>query len=210
MNFSRGWRRARILVAVAWILSAIFSTPMLIMYEEGMVQGHVQCWIDLEEAWQWRLYITLVAVSLLVLPALLIFSCYIVIVVTIWKQSAALTSSATPSQSTTRSVKGTNKVVTAAMLGEQDSRRASSRGIIPRAKIKTVKMTFVIVFVFILCWAPYIVFDLLQVYGHIPRSKTMTAVATFIQSLAPLNSAANPLIYCLFSTHICRNLRFRR
>jgi neuropeptide S receptor 1 len=35
----------------------------------------------------------------------------------------------------------------------------------------------------------------------------MIAVATFIQSLAPLNSAANPLIYCLFSTHLCRNLR---
>lgn len=35
----------------------------------------------------------------------------------------------------------------AAMLDEdQESRRASSRGIIPRAKIKTVKMTFVIVF----------------------------------------------------------------
>ena len=28
------------------------------------------------------------------------------------------------------------------------------------------------------------------------------AVATFFQSLAPLNSAANPLIYCLFSTNI--------
>lgn len=32
------------------------------------------------------------------------------------------------------------------MSDDQDSRRASSRGIIPRAKIKTVKMTFVIVF----------------------------------------------------------------
>lgn len=29
---------------------------------------------------------------------------------------------------------------------ENDTRRASSRGIIPKAKIKTVKMTFVIVF----------------------------------------------------------------
>lgn len=76
------------------------------MYEQGTVQGHVQCWIDLEEAWQWRLYLTLVAVSLLVLPALLIFTCYIVIVVTIWKQSTALASSATASQSTTRSLNG--------------------------------------------------------------------------------------------------------
>lgn len=29
---------------------------------------------------------------------------------------------------------------------DQDTRRASSRGLIPRAKVKTIKMTFVIVF----------------------------------------------------------------
>ena len=81
------------MVAVAWILSAIFSSPMLVLYEEGLVQGQVQCWIDFKAPWQWQLYLTLVAVSLLVLPALLIFACYIVIVRTIWVQSAALTSS---------------------------------------------------------------------------------------------------------------------
>ena len=74
-------------------------------------------------------------------------------------------------------------------------------GLIPKAKVKTIKMTFVIISVFILCWSPYIVFDLLQVYNLIPDTKTTQAVATFIQSLAPLNSAANPLIYCLFSTN---------
>ena len=47
--------------------------------------------------------------------------------------------------------------------GEIESRRASSRGLIPKAKVKTVKMTFVIIFVFIVCWGPYIGFDLLQV-----------------------------------------------
>lgn len=90
---------------------------------------------------------------------------------------------------------------------EPSSRRASSRGLIPRAKVKTVKMTIVIVIVFILCWSPYIVFDLLQVFGQIPRTQTNLAVATFVQSLAPLNSAANPLIYCLFSAEVGRTLR---
>ena len=89
---------------------------------------------------------------------------------------------------------------------EVESRRASSRGLIPKAKVKTVKMTFVIIFVFILCWSPYIIHDLLQVYGAIPTfgaSKGIqAAVATLIQSLSSLNSAANPLIYCLFSTNI--------
>ena len=91
---------------------------------------------------------------------------------------------------------------------DRDSRRASSRGIIPRAKVKTVKMTIVIVIVFVLCWSPYIVFDMLQVFDQIPKTQNYIAVATFIQSLAPLNSAANPLIYCLFSTQVWRTLKY--
>ncbi|KAH9629175.1 hypothetical protein HF086_009565 [Spodoptera exigua] len=88
-----------------------------------------------------------------------------------------------------------------------DSRRASSRGIIPKAKIKTVKMTFVIVFVFVLCWSPYMIFDLLQVYGYVPDTQGNIAIASLIQSLAPLNSAANPVIYFIFSNRIFVSLR---
>ena len=47
-----------------------------------------------------------------------------------------------------------------------------------------------------------------QVFGLIPHSNTSIAVATFIQSLAPLNSAANPIIYCLFSADPGKLLRF--
>ena len=65
-------------------------------------------------------------------------------------------------------------------LEDPEGRRASSRGLIPKAKVKTVKMTCVIILgrssstlhpylslpfapVFVLCWSPYIMFDLLQV-----------------------------------------------
>ncbi|KAL2749565.1 cardioacceleratory peptide receptor-like isoform X1 [Vespula maculifrons] len=143
-----------------------------------------QCWIDLGSSIQWRIYMSLVSLTLFIAPTLIIGGCYMVIVATIWSQGSALRQGPT-----------------------RDTRRASSRGLIPRAKIKTVKMTFVIVFVFILCWSPYIIFDLLQVYGHVPKTQTNIAVATFIQSLAPLNSAANPIIYCLFSTPFCKNVR---
>ena len=64
---------------------------------------------------------------------------------------------------------------------------------------------------FILCWSPYFLFDLLQVYGFLPTEgqagQTTQAVATFIQSLSPLNSAANPLIYCLFSANLGKYLQ---
>lgn len=39
MNFSGSWKRAKILVLSAWALSAIFSTPQFILYEETQIQG---------------------------------------------------------------------------------------------------------------------------------------------------------------------------
>ena len=61
--------------------------------------------------------------------------------------------------------------------------------------------------VFILCWSPYIIFDILQVYELIPSNETVRAIATFIQSLAPLNSAANPVIYFMFSANFSKYFR---
>ncbi|XP_050681216.1 cardioacceleratory peptide receptor-like isoform X1 [Leptidea sinapis] len=201
MNFSGSWNRARALIAAAWMISIIFSIPLLILYEVKEVQGQLQCWIDLGSTSRWQIWMTVVSIMIFVLPAVAIAACYTVIVLTIWTKSKAVVMS--PPVNSRRSKNMRNGHVET----DPDSRRASSRGLIPRAKIKSVKMTFVIVFVFVLCWSPYIVFDLLQVYNHIPPTQTNLAIATFIQSLAPLNSAANPLICCMFSPHICSSLR---
>ncbi|XP_077302418.1 crustacean cardioactive peptide receptor [Arctopsyche grandis] len=198
MNFSGSWKRAKFLIASAWILSIVFSVPILVLYEEKVIQGQAQCWIELGTPQHWQIWMTCVSLTLFVFPALTITACYTVIVLTIWAKSEVVISPPSSSRKFKR-----NKQIPP----DADSRRASSRGLIPRAKIKTVKMTFVIVFVFILCWSPYMIFDLLQVFGCIPNTQTNAAVATLIQSLAPLNSAANPLIYCLFSTHIFKSLR---
>ncbi|XP_012265516.2 cardioacceleratory peptide receptor-like isoform X2 [Athalia rosae] len=184
MNFSGSWSRARALIAVAWSLSIFFSLPIIFLYEVKQIQDREQCWIDLGSQTRWKIYMSLVSIALFIAPTLIIGGCYSVIVVTIWSQGSALK----PGPA-------------------RDTRRASSRGLIPRAKIKTVKMTLVIVCVFIICWSPYIIFDLLQVFEHIPHTQANIAIASFIQSLAPLNSAANPIIYCLFSTSLCKSIR---
>ncbi|XP_055611843.1 cardioacceleratory peptide receptor-like [Uranotaenia lowii] len=194
MNFSGCWKRARRLVGAAWSFSAVFSSPMFYLYEERVIQDQLQCWIDLGSALRWQLYMSWVATSLFVIPAFIISACYVIIIKTIWSKGSMLG----PVGGKLRHRNGSADLA---------SRRASSRGIIPRAKVKTVKMTIVIVIVFVLCWSPYIVFDLMQVFGQIPKTQTNIAIATFIQSLAPLNSAANPLIYCLFSTHFVRTLK---
>ncbi|XP_023344767.1 cardioacceleratory peptide receptor [Eurytemora carolleeae] len=203
MNFTGSWRRAKLLVLASWILSIIFSLPILLFYDiyEHKDYG-TQCWIDFPEAWHWKLYMTLIAITLFLLPAICIATCYTVIVRTIWDKSKLMQppTYSSPTSSKVPLTEARRKRI--ALESDPDCRRASSRGLIPKAKVKTIKMTFVIVFVFILCWSPYIIFDLLQVYGIIQRSDLNNIIATFVQSLAPLNSAANPFIFCLFSTNI--------
>ncbi|KAL3200940.1 hypothetical protein MRX96_012877 [Rhipicephalus microplus] len=185
MHLAIAGRRARWLVALAWAASVAMSLPSIFLNGEAMVHGRLQCWIELE-LWQWQVYMTLVAGSLFFIPALLIAACYSVIVYTIWKRS---------------------KILKGAHGKDIDTRRTSSRGVIPKAKVKTVKMTLIIVLAFVFCWSPYFIYDLLQVYGATPKTQAAIAVATFIQSLAPLNSVANPLIYCFFSSNMCRHIR---
>ncbi|KAJ2947083.1 hypothetical protein O0L34_g16428 [Tuta absoluta] len=197
MNFTGSWRRARALIVAAWFISFLFCVPMLILFDKQEVEAApgtnlTQCWARLSNL-EWRLWMTSIFVSLFVLPAVTISACYGVIVLTIRQKS--------------RRVLGKRTAANRQYSDDLEGRRASSRGIIPKAKIKTVKMTFVIVFVFVLCWSPYMIFDLLQVYQYIPQSQSNIAIATLIQSLAPLNSAANPVIYFIFSNRIFISLR---
>jgi neuropeptide S receptor 1 len=39
MNFSGSWKRAKLLVISAWLVSALFSTPQFLLYEETLIQG---------------------------------------------------------------------------------------------------------------------------------------------------------------------------
>ncbi|GLV39252.1 Crustacean cardioactive peptide receptor [Carabus blaptoides fortunei] len=151
MNFTGSWRRARALVISAWIISIIFSIPEIFLFEEKPIEGQLQCWIELQP-WQWRVYMTLITVALLIAPAIIISACYTVIVRTIWSKSKLLVPMAVthhPQQHQHQhQASRRSRCAQRAMrqYEENDTRRASSRGIIPKAKIKTVKMTFVIVF----------------------------------------------------------------
>lgn len=78
----------------------------------------------------------LVATSLFFIPAVIITLCYAIIVKTIWDKGTYKV----PKSKKSRSQKSSEE-------DDKGSRRASSRGIIPRAKVKTVKMTIVIVIV---------------------------------------------------------------
>lgn len=52
--------------------------------------GRAQCWLDFPEQWQWRVYMTVIACAVFIIPALIIIICYAVIVCTIWSKSSTI------------------------------------------------------------------------------------------------------------------------
>ncbi|KAE8298640.1 Vasopressin V2 receptor [Larimichthys crocea] len=75
--------------------------------------------------------------------------------------------------------------------------RASGVAGMSKARVKTLKMTVVIVLAYIVCWAPFFTVQLWSAWDtHAPKE---TATFTILMLLASLNSCANPCIYLLFS-----------
>ena len=72
---------------------------------------------------------------------------------------------------------------------------------IPRAKMKTLKMSLTIVLSFVVCWTPYfVVYNILIFSDHtldIPES-----VIVLADTLALMNSSLNPFIYGFFNMRI--------
>ncbi|VFV26178.1 neuropeptide s receptor [Lynx pardinus] len=56
---------------------------------------------------------------------------------------------------------------------------------------------------FICCWSPYFLFDMLDNFSLLPDTEERFYASVIIQNLPALNSAINPLIYCVFSSSIC-------
>ncbi|XP_045215729.2 mesotocin receptor-like isoform X2 [Mercenaria mercenaria] len=68
---------------------------------------------------------------------------------------------------------------------------------LPKAKLKTLKMTFVIILTFIICTMPYFIVEMIMSYGdHCIISKKLYAL---LGGMAACNSATNPYVFLLFN-----------
>ncbi|XP_077997801.1 neuropeptide S receptor-like [Glandiceps talaboti] len=207
MNFSGSDRRSTIMVIVMWVVAFVLGIPSLILFQETKLNGgEVQCWFTdpypNNSQLFMRPYAVVLAFLLFFIPLIIITLCYTIIIVTIWQKSKVLMA---PKRRTGKDQVKNGRYESAGLLSAK--RSASSRGLIPKAKIKTIKMTLCIVISFIVCWSPFALWIILQVYKLIPENETTTHVHIILQNLPSLNSATNPIIYGLFSTNICKELR---
>ncbi|XP_062971171.1 neuropeptide S receptor isoform X2 [Cynocephalus volans] len=185
-------KQAKVLIVVAWSLSFLFSIPTLIIFgKRTLSNGEVQCWALWPDDSYWTPYMTIVAFLVYFIPLTIISVIYGIVIRTIWMKS---------------------KAHEAVISNCSDGKLCTSfnRGLISRAKLKAIKYSVVIILAFICCWSPYFLFDILDNFNLLPDTKERFYASVIIQNLPALNSAINPLVYCVFSGSICFPCKERR
>ena len=71
---------------------------------------------------------------------------------------------------------------------------------LPKAKIKTLKMTVVIVLTFIFFGMPYPILEMIYSYGD--HTLIPSAVASVLGGMAVANSASNPYVFLVFNVNL--------
>uniref|UniRef100_A0A8D0DQ76 Arginine vasopressin receptor 1A n=1 Tax=Salvator merianae TaxID=96440 RepID=A0A8D0DQ76_SALMN len=191
-------RRSRLMIAAAWAVSFLLSIPQYFIFSLTEVERGSQvydCWANFIEPWGDRAYVTWVTGSIFVAPVLVLATCYGFISYHIWSNV----------RDKTRRQKGPPRGG-ALRKGLLRTPCVSSIKNISRAKIRTVKMTFVIVSAYIVCWAPYFTVQMRAVWDKDyswDESEDITVTVTAL--LACLNSCCNPWIYMFFSGHLLQD-----
>ncbi|XP_004862129.1 vasopressin V1b receptor [Heterocephalus glaber] len=194
-----------LLIAAPWLLAAILSLPQVFIFSlREVIQGSgvLDCWADFRFPWGPRAYITWTTVAIFVLPVAMLTTCYSLICREICKNLKAKTKVGRVERSSRRTWgKALPSAPAAATQGRLS--RVSSTGTVSRAKIRTVRMTFVIVLAYVACWAPFFSVQMWSVWDENAPDEDSTNVAfTISMLLGNLSSCCNPWIYMCFNSHL--------
>uniref|UniRef100_A0A3P9MQA4 G-protein coupled receptors family 1 profile domain-containing protein n=1 Tax=Oryzias latipes TaxID=8090 RepID=A0A3P9MQA4_ORYLA len=184
-------RKDRICVIASWMLSLVFSAPQAYIFSLKEVGNKVyDCWGDFVHPWGAKAYITWMSLSIYILPVAILGICYGLICFKIWENI---------NMKTRR-----DRFVAVTSKGTHPLSRVSSVRLISKAKIRTVKMTFVVVIAYIVCWTPFFFVQMWSAWDPAAPREDMAFIIAML--LASLNSCCNPWIYMFFAGHLFHDL----
>uniref|UniRef100_A0A8D0D7T9 Arginine vasopressin receptor 1A n=1 Tax=Sander lucioperca TaxID=283035 RepID=A0A8D0D7T9_SANLU len=188
-------KRSYIMIISTWICSLVFSTPQYFIFSLSEIQNGSKvndCWAHFIEPWGAKAYITWITVGIFLVPVVILMMCYGFICHSIWKNIKYKKRKSTAGVANKNGLIGKNSV--------------SSITTISRAKLRTVKMTFVIVLAYIVCWAPFFTVQMWSVWDeNFQWADSENTAVTLSALLASLNSCCNPWIYMVFSGHLLQD-----
>lgn len=148
-------QRSYIMIISTWMCSLALSTPQYFIFSLSEIENGSEvydCWAHFIEPWGAKAYITWITVGIFLVPVTILMMCYGFICHSIWKNIKFKKRKGTTGAATKNGLIGKNSV--------------SSITTISRAKLRTVKMTFVIVLAYIVCWAPFFIVQMWSVWDE--------------------------------------------
>ncbi|NP_001288043.1 arginine vasopressin receptor 1Aa [Danio rerio] len=180
-------RRSQVMIGGTWVCSLVLSSPQYFIFSLSEIQNGSEvfdCWAHFIQPWGVRAYITWITAGIFLVPVLILMTCYGFICHSI-RMSIRYKSKRTQ------------------VFGKQSVSSVSS---ISRAKLRTVKMTFVIVLAYVICWAPFFTVQMWSVWDQsFNWDDSKNTAVTLSALLASLNSCCNPWIYMVFSGHLLQD-----
>ncbi|CAG0904007.1 unnamed protein product [Darwinula stevensoni] len=182
-------------IATAWFLALSFSIPQLVIFSTVDFENkdgttNTQCYGTFAVEWGERAYVAFFVTTNFFVPLVVVTFSYVNIYWTIW-------------------INAKQKMAVRTGLGDGAANpRASSSETISKAKLKTAKLTTVVIGCYIVCSAPFSVTLLWIVYagaGVVMEALGPLVVSVFTHMPA-LNSSVNPWIYLFFNRNLLRNL----
>lgn len=156
VNRPNQWNSKRLatkLISVAFLLSFVFASPQLVLFELHEIKPHVyDCWANFDDTVQ-KYYVLWFTMSVFFVPLLLILLFYGAICIKIYRYRPKTLITARCS-SNSSSVQFECTKVTAHHNQNEVNRNLSV------AKIKTIKLTLTVVICFIICWSPFCITQL--------------------------------------------------
>ncbi|KAF7664216.1 hypothetical protein LDENG_00184560 [Lucifuga dentata] len=187
-------QRSYIMIVSTWMCSLILSTPQYFIFSLSEIKNGSEvydCWAHFIQPWGAKAYITWITVGIFLIPVLILMLCYGFICYSIWKNIKY------------KKMKTTGSACKNGLIGKNS---VSSITTISRAKLRTVKMTFVIVLAYIICWAPFFIVQMWSVWDeNFQWDESENIAVTLSALLASLNSCCNPWIYMVFSGHLLQD-----
>ncbi|CAF4958896.1 unnamed protein product, partial [Rotaria socialis] len=137
------------LIIASWVISMTFASAQLYLRDTENISGMPICG-NRQDVQNWNAYVYFLFLSLYLVPLIVMTVSYIIIIVIIWQKGSLKIKDESPHEQREKSK--IRRLITPKTLNangdhqiETNIRNVRSLGVIPRAKIKTVKMTLVIV-----------------------------------------------------------------
>ncbi|XP_006629045.3 gonadotropin releasing hormone receptor 4 [Lepisosteus oculatus] len=189
LAINKAKKKNKIMLSVAWAMSAFLSVPQMFIFHNVTItvpQNFTQCTTrgSFSKHWQETVYNMFTFVCLFLLPLAIMIFCY------------------------TRILMEISKRMTKGNISSKEVHLRRSKNNIPKARMKTLKMSIVIVSSFIVCWTPYYLLGLWYWFSPDVLEETISHSLTHILFIFGLfNACLDPITYGLFTIHFRKGLK---